>query len=511
MSGNVEIESTARIDGDVSVVSGRIDRKEGASVGGNVVQGPSFRLPGGVAPGAPGAPDAPGISFGTQSRGFFGTLVYFVGRLFAAALMVALVMLLVGGLFYLRPQMIADARRQMNEQLALSAVVGVLANLTALFLAGLLAITICLLPLALIPLLLLFGVNVVGWAVASQIVGERIVKATKQEVQPSLAILVGAFALTGVSAFLWAMGGCFQFIASLLVFAVSSLGAGAVLVPWINRRRGVGGARNAAGGESSSDDDGGGGAPRGPQPTGPTPSYGADVETDVAAPIDYMTAEEINEAARQPGTVRPSRGSAGGSVTSAAATGGARPFDADAGIDDEATQDQDLTEPIGYVTAEEVNAEAKQASKPRGRAREKVNADDETTQDQDLTAPIGYVTAGEVNDEVEQAPKPRTRSRKREEAGADDEVTQDQDLTEPIGYVTAQEVVTGDVVSEGDDFSQIKGVGPTYARRLKEAGYATFAQLAVATPEEVGAAMGLPADRVRRAEVIDQAKVLARK
>jgi large subunit ribosomal protein L21 len=75
--------------------------------------------------------------------------------------------------------------------------------------------------------------------------------------------------------------------------------------------------------------------------------------------------------------------------------------------------------------------------------------------------------------------------------------------------VTAQEVITGETVTGGDDFLRIKGIGPTYARRLKDAGYSTFAQVAAATPEEIGAAVGWPVDRVRRSEVIDQAKVLA--
>jgi predicted flap endonuclease-1-like 5' DNA nuclease len=81
----------------------------------------------------------------------------------------------------------------------------------------------------------------------------------------------------------------------------------------------------------------------------------------------------------------------------------------------------------------------------------------------------------------------------------------------PLDYVTAQEVITTDAVTEGDDFLRIKGIGPIFARRLKDAGYLTYAQLAAATPEEVAEAIGWPVDRVRRDEVIDQAKVLASK
>lgn len=39
--------------------------------------------------------------------------------------------------------------------------------------------------------------------------------------------------------------------------------------------------------------------------------------------------------------------------------------------------------------------------------------------------------------------------------------------------------------SEADDLTTINGIGPTFARRLNEAGVFTFAQLASLTPEEV--------------------------
>ena len=38
--------------------------------------------------------------------------------------------------------------------------------------------------------------------------------------------------------------------------------------------------------------------------------------------------------------------------------------------------------------------------------------------------------------------------------------------------------------TEGDDLTQIDGIGPTFARRLGEAGITTFAQLAALSPEK---------------------------
>jgi predicted flap endonuclease-1-like 5' DNA nuclease len=141
-----------------------------------------------------------------------------------------------------------------------------------------------------------------------------------------------------------------------------------------------------------------------------------------------------------------------------------------------------------------------------------------------VAAPLDYVTAEEINATQEQSSAPATKSRGRgskkaatststatlASEGAAEE-TVEQDVAAPIDYVTAQEVITTEAVTEGDDFLRIKGVGPTYARRLKDAGYASFAQLAAATPEQVAAAIGWPVDRVLRSEIIDQAKVLAQR
>jgi predicted flap endonuclease-1-like 5' DNA nuclease/cytoskeletal protein CcmA (bactofilin family) len=414
-SGNVELDSTASVDGDISVASGEIDREEGASVSGNIIEGPSLRFPGRFRPEmptVPGLPREPGISFSPEPPSFFGRLMNFIGRLFIAALMTGLAMLLVGGLFYVKPQLITDTRKVLREQLALSAVVGALANLVVLFLAGLLAATICLLPLAIVPMLILLGVNILGWAVASQIVGERIVKVSTKPIQPSLVILVGALFLTGICALLWAFGGCFRFIAFLLIFAVSSLGAGAVLVPWINRRPGSGG--SAANGGNG----GGNVPPDSPIPSGPEPSGAEPVEREVAAPLDYVTAEEINESATQ----------------------------------------------------------TPEAPKSRARSAGKAATPQATTEQ-----------TGESSEEA----------------------VVEQDVAAPLDYVTAQEVITTETITEGDDFLKIKGIGPTYARRLKDAGYNTYAQIAAASPDEIAAAVGWPVDRVRRSEVIDQAKVLA--
>ncbi|MCA0996422.1 MULTISPECIES: 50S ribosomal protein L21 [Roseobacteraceae] len=56
--------------------------------------------------------------------------------------------------------------------------------------------------------------------------------------------------------------------------------------------------------------------------------------------------------------------------------------------------------------------------------------------------------------------------------------------------------------AEGDDLTQITGVGPAAAKKLNEAGIATFAQLAAVDPESFDAVKVKP-------EWVEQAKTLA--
>lgn len=65
--------------------------------------------------------------------------------------------------------------------------------------------------------------------------------------------------------------------------------------------------------------------------------------------------------------------------------------------------------------------------------------------------------------------------------------------------------------SDGEpaDFTQLKGIGPAFDRRLKEAGITTFAALAALTPEEASAIIGWPPERVVRDQLLEQAAALA--
>ena len=60
-----------------------------------------------------------------------------------------------------------------------------------------------------------------------------------------------------------------------------------------------------------------------------------------------------------------------------------------------------------------------------------------------------------------------------------------------------------------DDLTRIVGIGPTYAERLRDAGIATFAQMAALEAEEIATVLGCPAARVDRERLREQAMELA--
>jgi predicted flap endonuclease-1-like 5' DNA nuclease len=241
LSGNVHLQPTAQIEGDISVFNGNLQRDPGAVVEGDLLQGrdlPRFPRALNLWSERAFADEFQG-EFGDEFRagqvGFWGGLWGFFARIFGAGLMTAVTALLVGLLMYVRPAAVQKVRGTMQEETALSFVVGLLANLTLAFLSGLLAITICLAPVALLPILALLVVNLVGWAAISWLVGERLSTWVKVEAHPAISAAAGAVLLTGVVVFMWALGGCFGFLAYTGSLLIGAAGAGAVLLPWLRR------------------------------------------------------------------------------------------------------------------------------------------------------------------------------------------------------------------------------------------------------------------------------------
>ncbi len=236
MSGNIELADSAVVEGDVSVLSGKIKRASGASVGGKLVQGPGFDIPkpfqGWQLPTAPVAP----VVAATQTT-FWGWLAGLLLRLIVGAIFIAAVVVLAAILFNVRPDVILPLQPVLRQQTAFSFVVGLVVNLVLLALIGLLVATLCLAPVALIPLLVLLALNLVGWTVVSQIVGDRLSAYLKTTIQPVASVGLGALVLTAPMALFWAFGGCFRPVAYLIWLLASACGVGAALVHWFKLGR----------------------------------------------------------------------------------------------------------------------------------------------------------------------------------------------------------------------------------------------------------------------------------
>ena len=113
--------------------------------------------------------------------------------------------------------------------------VGILTNVVLLLAGMVFAITICLMPLTLLAYLVLIGLNAVGWSALAYAVSQRLVERYEVSMRWDVAMAVTAVAMFAVLGVLWALGGCFRFFAFAGILVTSSVGAGAVLLPIVNR------------------------------------------------------------------------------------------------------------------------------------------------------------------------------------------------------------------------------------------------------------------------------------
>jgi predicted flap endonuclease-1-like 5' DNA nuclease len=159
----------------------------------------------------------------------------FILRLIGVALLSVLLGIVTWLLAQIRPSTIHATRAVMLDQPALSFVVGILANVVLILTAAFFAVTICLVPLSLITLLLVIALNTVGWAVISSVVSRRLLEGFKWSIRWDYALGLTAAVLAGGLGLLWAMGGCFRFFGFVGMLIVSSVGAGAFLLPYIRK------------------------------------------------------------------------------------------------------------------------------------------------------------------------------------------------------------------------------------------------------------------------------------
>ncbi len=220
--GNVELKSTAFIGSDVVAWGGQVERAEGAVVEGNVLTGIPTRFFRGpqIVRVVPFPPTPPGVTpLETGTRFFFNTIMDIFKAVITALALMALGLLVV--LFLPRQtEMVAQA---MHAAPLPSLGVGFLTAVVAAGLTALLAITICLLPIALFIGLITTAAGFFGWIAVGLLVGQKLLEGLKvQEPAPLVAVVIGVLLISLISAL-----PCLGFFVFL---GVVSLGLGGVVL-----------------------------------------------------------------------------------------------------------------------------------------------------------------------------------------------------------------------------------------------------------------------------------------
>lgn len=297
LGGSLRLGSTAVVEGDVSSIGGSIARDPAAEIKGESISGFQFGQDGNsiTIPGIPriefrGPGEPPAIDFEPPPpvrEGFAGWLMYTFVRGFSAIALAALMAILGVLLVVLLPRPTERVVQTARENAALSFGVGCLAHVLAIPVFVVLAITICLLPVALIGLLALILAWLFGWLALGWLIGQQALRAIKgkntvQRSSPILEVVVGVVVLTLV----WQLPGivpCIGWaIAALVGIIAGSIGLGAVLLTRFGSRP-----YPPAGGSSA-----GAYPPLPPPPpgAGPQPTYGQPIgalpEPDSVPPQD---------------------------------------------------------------------------------------------------------------------------------------------------------------------------------------------------------------------------------
>lgn len=226
--GAVTLESSAYVAGDLVNIGGSVQRSAGAVVTGEVREGSDFDFP--MVPGPMFFPGmerfnpASEVSM-QQSPGQWLALTLL--RMIRTVIMIlALAALaLVVALFW--PKGVERLGQTAMQQPVLVLLVGLLGWVVGVGLVGVLAVTICLIPIALLVGLALLVAALLSWVMAGWLVGRKLLAALKvRNATVVVEAAVGTLLLATVY-FLVGIIPCTEFIFGLLIV---SLGLGAIVL-----------------------------------------------------------------------------------------------------------------------------------------------------------------------------------------------------------------------------------------------------------------------------------------
>jgi len=218
--GAVELKSTAVIGRDVVVVGGHLERAEGAVVKGKVMEGAAFPLSFRFGRVFRFPLTGPNMVFPEVGLRFFFNTVWGIFKAIVTALALMALGLLV--VLFLPRQTMMVTQAILTAPLP-SLGVGFLTLVVAIGLTALLAITICLSPIALFTALATIAAGLFGWIAVGLLVGQKLLEGLKaQPVLPLLAVVVGVLLLSLISAL--------PCLGPLVSLGVVSLGLGGVVL-----------------------------------------------------------------------------------------------------------------------------------------------------------------------------------------------------------------------------------------------------------------------------------------
>lgn len=227
IGGQALLTETAIVNGDIVTMGGQVTQDPGAQVSGEIVNNaPPIGIPEVPnIPNVPGVPDVPNTPDINVNVNPFWEVAGVLGRALAVA---AIGMLLT---LFLQPQMerVGDT---LARQPVLAGSFGLLTLVVAPLVMLIMAVTVILIPVALIvafviPLAWLFGIIALG-----QEVGERFTNAINQTWAPVLATGFGTFLLLLVGGFV----GLIPCVGWLLPFLVGLIAVGGVAMTWFGTR-----------------------------------------------------------------------------------------------------------------------------------------------------------------------------------------------------------------------------------------------------------------------------------
>lgn len=240
LGGSLRLDSTAVIAGNVASIGGSLDRDPSAVIRGESISGfegnisipglPKFEFDN------PGQPPRIEITPPPPANdGFMGWLMYTFVRGFSAIALAALMAIFGVLLVVLAPRPTERVVQTARANAGVSFGVGCLAQALAIPVFVLLAITLCLLPLALILLLALIAGWLFGWLALGWLVGQKVIKLLRsssaaERSSSILEIVVGVVILT----LAWQLPSlipCIGWALAALVWIVAgSIGLGAVML-----------------------------------------------------------------------------------------------------------------------------------------------------------------------------------------------------------------------------------------------------------------------------------------